>query len=134
MPVLKYIKNTPGRPPIGRQALSVIFFLQIYNKIPGKKKMQRGLSPPTGDRVLSPTPGATGGLSPTRGATASQVTHAAQWHADQWYRYRISSRVHILVGEQPRALKSLLVARVLKGEHAHKGEHPVAVPARDELP
>ena len=48
--------------------------------------------------------------------------------------YRISSRVHILVGEQPRALKSLLVARVLKGEHAHKGEHPVAVPARDELP
>ena len=48
MSVLKYFKNTPGRPLIGRQALSVIFFLQIRNEVPGKK------------RALSPTPGATG--------------------------------------------------------------------------
>ena len=38
MSVLNYFKNTPGRPPIGRQALSVIFFLQICNEVPGKKK------------------------------------------------------------------------------------------------
>ena len=65
MSVLKYFKNTPGRPPIGRQALSVIFFLQIRNEVPGKKK---GLSPPpTGDRPLSPTPGATGPYRPLAG-------------------------------------------------------------------
>ena len=37
MSVLKYFKNTPGRPPIGRQALSVNFFLQIRNEVSGKK-------------------------------------------------------------------------------------------------
>ena len=44
MSVLKYFKNTPLPPPIGRQALSVIFLLQICNEVPGKKK--GGLSPP----------------------------------------------------------------------------------------
>jgi len=58
MSVLKYFKNIPGRPSIGRQALSVIFFLQIRNEVPGKKK--GSVAPPTGDRGLSPTPGATG--------------------------------------------------------------------------
>ena len=43
MSVLQYFKNTPGRPPIGRQALSVIFFLQIRNEVLEKKK---ALSPP----------------------------------------------------------------------------------------
>ena len=38
MSVLKYFKNTPGRSLIGRQALSVIFFLQICNEVPGQKK------------------------------------------------------------------------------------------------
>ena len=55
MSVLKYFKNTPGRPPIGRQALSVIFFLQIRNEVPGKKK------------ALSPTPGATRACRPLGG-------------------------------------------------------------------
>ena len=66
MSILRNIKNTPGRPPIGRQALSVIIFLQIRNEVPGKKK---ALSPPspTGDRGLSPTPGATGACRPLRG-------------------------------------------------------------------
>ena len=45
MSVLKYFKNTPGRP--GRQALSVIFFLQICNEVPEKKGVCR---PPTSDR------------------------------------------------------------------------------------
>ena len=67
MSVLKYFKNTPGRPPIGRQVLSVIFFLQIRNEVPGKKKPCR---PPTGDRGLSPTPGATGACRPLGGRHA----------------------------------------------------------------
>ena len=37
MSVLKYFKNTPGRPPIGRQVLSEFFF-QIRNKVPGNNK------------------------------------------------------------------------------------------------
>ena len=48
MSVLKYFKNTPRSPPIGRQALSVIFFLQIRNEVPGKKKVCRQWG---GDRV-----------------------------------------------------------------------------------
>ena len=44
MSVLKYFKNTHQSSPIGRQALSVIFFLQICNEVPGEKK--RDLSPP----------------------------------------------------------------------------------------
>ena len=70
MSVLKNFKNTPRSPPIGRQALSVIFFLQIYNKVPGKKKRpfaplgrplgptrKRGrgpVAPPSGDRGTLP--------------------------------------------------------------------------------
>ena len=69
MSILKYFKNTPRSPPIGRQALSVIFFLQIRNEIPGKKKGH--VAPPTGDRGLSPTPGATGACRPLGGATGS---------------------------------------------------------------
>ena len=52
MSVLKYFKNIPRSPPIGRQALSVIFFLQIRNEIPGKKK--GACRPLGGDRVPSP--------------------------------------------------------------------------------
>ena len=53
MSVLKYFKNTPGRPPKGRQALSVIFFSLNLQRGPGKKK-----------GGLSPTPGATRSLPP----------------------------------------------------------------------
>ena len=75
MSVLENFKIYPGRPPIGRQAQSVIFFLQICNEVPGEKK--GGLSPPqraTGG--ATPPPRATngpgprarqGGLSPPRG-------------------------------------------------------------------
>ena len=48
MSVLKYFKTTPGRPPIGRQVLSVIFFLQICNEIPGKKNARGPVAPPNG--------------------------------------------------------------------------------------
>jgi len=53
MSILKYFKNTPRSPPIGRQALNVIFFLQIRNEIPGKKRACR---PPLG-RPLGPAHG-----------------------------------------------------------------------------
>ena len=68
MSVLKYFKNTPGRPTIGRQVLSVIFFVQIRNEVPRKEKKKPCRPPngrpgpvaqPTGDRGLSPVEGAT---------------------------------------------------------------------------
>ena len=52
MSVFKYFKNTPGRPLIGRQALSVIFFFKFATRSLAKK-MQGGLSPPLG-RPLGP--------------------------------------------------------------------------------
>ena len=72
MSVLKYFKNIPQSPPIGRQALSVIFFLQIRNELPGKKKgacrppnwRQGPVAHPRGDRGLSPVGGATGSPPP----------------------------------------------------------------------
>ena len=54
MLVLKNFKNTPRSPYTGRQALDVIFFLQICNEVHGRKKMKEGLSPPRGDRVPPP--------------------------------------------------------------------------------
>ena len=66
MSVLQYFKNTPRSPPIGRQAQSVIFFLQICNEVPGEKK-GGPVAPPTGDRGLSPTPRATGPCRPLGG-------------------------------------------------------------------
>ena len=70
MSVLKYFKNIPRSPPIGRQALSVIFFLQIRNEVPSKKKgpcrppqgRQGPVTHPRGDWGLSPVGGATGSL------------------------------------------------------------------------
>ena len=66
MSVLKYFKNTPQSPLIGRHALSVIFFLQICNEVPGQKKCKGACRPPpTGDRGgLSPPPRATGSSPP----------------------------------------------------------------------
>ena len=69
MSVLQYFKNTPRSPPIGRQAQSVIFFLQIRNKVPGEKK--GGLSPPHGRQEPVAHPWGDRGLSPVGGATGS---------------------------------------------------------------
>ena len=55
MSVLKYFKNTPVA-PIGRQALSVIFFLQICNEVPRKKRACR----PHGRQGACRPPRATG--------------------------------------------------------------------------
>ena len=81
MSVLNYFKNTPGRPPIGRQDLSVIFFLQICNEVPGKKggpvapaTGDRGLSPPpSGDQWAGPPTGAAGACRPLRGRQGGPV-------------------------------------------------------------
>ena len=74
MSILKYFKNTPRSPPIGRQALSEFFF-QICNEVPGNKKKpcrplggrQGPVAQPTGDRRWARPTGAAGGLSPPRG-------------------------------------------------------------------
>ena len=63
MSVLNYFKNTPGRPPIGRQDLSVIFFFKFATRSLEKKgrmsPLQRGrqggpVAPPSGDRGMPP--------------------------------------------------------------------------------
>ena len=65
MSVLKYFKNIPRSPPIGRQALSV-FFSSNSQRGPWQKKGPV-VPPTTGDRGLSPTPGATGVCRPLGG-------------------------------------------------------------------
>ena len=57
MSVLKYFKNTPRSPPIGRQALSVIFFFKFATMSLEKRGP---VAHPWGDRGLSPVGGATG--------------------------------------------------------------------------
>ena len=64
MSVLKYFKNIPRSPPHRATGPKCIFFLQIRNEVPGKKKGPVAPSPPTGDRGLSPVGGATGSPSP----------------------------------------------------------------------
>jgi len=66
MSVLKYFKNTPRSPPIGRQALNVIFFFKFAMRSLGKKGP---VAPPRA--TAGPSPRARqGGLSPPR-ATGS---------------------------------------------------------------
>ena len=57
MSVLKYFKNTPRSPPIGRQALSVIFFKFAMRSLEEKKRpcrppngRQGPVAHPSGDR------------------------------------------------------------------------------------
>ena len=59
MSVLKYFKNIPRSPSIGRQAQCVIFFFKFATKSLEKKK-EGAVAPPTGDRPLSPEGWATG--------------------------------------------------------------------------
>ena len=75
MSVLKYFKNIPRSPPIGRQALSVIFFFKFATRSLAKKKGP--VAHPTGDRDLSPTPEATGTCRPSQGRQAP----VARWGA-----------------------------------------------------
>ena len=73
----------------GRQGSNVFFFLQICNEVPEEKKRGGLVAPPTGDRPLSPTPGATGqwarqgGRSPLLRATggACRPLHGRSGHA-----------------------------------------------------
>ena len=65
--VLENFKNIPRSPYGGATGLKCNFFFQICNEVPGEKK-EGGLSPPpTGDRPLSPTLGATGPCRPLGG-------------------------------------------------------------------
>ena len=59
MSVLKYFKNIPRSPSHRATGPMCKFFFQICNEVPGEKK-RGGLSPPRGDRPLSPVEGATG--------------------------------------------------------------------------
>ena len=60
MSVLKYFKNTPGRPPIGRQTLSVIFFFKFATR----SLKKRACRPPNGRQGPVARWGATGSPPP----------------------------------------------------------------------
>ena len=77
MSVLKYFKTTPGRPLIGQQALSVIFFFKFATRSQAKKK--GACPPPNGRQGPVAHPRGDMSLSPTRGATASHPKSAALW-------------------------------------------------------
>ena len=59
MSVLKNFKNIPRSPYGERQGSNVIFFFFKFATKSLKKKKEEACRPPTGDRPLSPTPGAT---------------------------------------------------------------------------
>ena len=63
MSVLENFKNIPRSPSHRATDPKCNFFLQICNEVPGEKKGGH-VAPPTGDRGLSPTPGATGAPPP----------------------------------------------------------------------
>ena len=66
MSVLENFKNIPRSPSHRATGPKCNFFSSNLQRSPWRKK--RGLSPPpTGDRDLSPTPGATGACRPLRG-------------------------------------------------------------------
>ena len=75
MSVLENFKNIPRSPYWGRQGSNVIFFSSNLQRSLWRKKKRGPVAPPTGDRPLSPTPGATiqwarqGGRSPLLRAT-----------------------------------------------------------------
>ena len=54
MSVLKYFKNTPRSPPIGRQAISVNFFSSNLQRGPWKKKGHVAPQQATGGPVAHP--------------------------------------------------------------------------------
>ena len=58
MSVLKYFKNIPRSPPHRATGPKCNFFSSNSQRDPWQKKGH--VAPPTGDRVLSPTLGATG--------------------------------------------------------------------------
>ena len=64
--VLKYFKNTPGRPHIGRHALSVIFFFKFATR--SLKKRGACRPPPTGDRGACRPPSGDQWARPTSAA------------------------------------------------------------------
>ena len=64
MSILKYFKNTPGRPPRATGP-KCNFFSSNLQRGPWQKKGP--VAHPTGDRSLSPTPRATGACRPLGG-------------------------------------------------------------------
>ena len=72
----KYFKNIPQSPPHRATCPKCnFFFLQIRNEVPGKKKGP--VAHPTGDRGLSPTPGATGACRPLGGRQVPWPSYAS---------------------------------------------------------
>ena len=73
MSVLENFKNIPRSPYGGRQGSNIIFFSNLQRS-PWSKKKGGPVALPTGDRTLSPTPGATGACRPLGGRQGPFIT------------------------------------------------------------
>ena len=72
MSVLENFKNIPRSPYGGATGFKYnFFFFKFATKSLEEKKRGGPVAPPTGDRPLSPSPGATGPCRPLGGATGS---------------------------------------------------------------
>ena len=65
--VLENFKNIPRSPYWGATGLKYNFFSSNLQRSPWREKKRGPVNPPTGDRGLSPTSGATGACRPLRG-------------------------------------------------------------------
>ena len=77
MSVLENFKNIPRSPYGERQGSNVIFFSSNLQRSPWRKKKRGPVAPPTGDRTLSPTLGATGPCRPLGGRQGPNQALAA---------------------------------------------------------
>ena len=87
MSVLKYFKTTPRSPYGGATGPKCNFFSSNLQRGSWQKKTRGPVAPPTGDRGLSPTPGATGPCRPPEGRLppSAALTHAGgQMSACRW--------------------------------------------------
>ena len=119
MSVLNYFKNIPGRSPIGRQALSVIFFLQICNEVPGEKK--GGCRPPSGDQWARPTSAAGGPVAPPR-ATGGLPFFSPGTSLQIW-RKKITLWACRPMGERPGYIFEILLFLNIKKKKPQERVH-----------
>ena len=111
MSVLENFKNIPRSSYGGATGLKCNFFLlQICNEVPGEKKRGGPVAPPTGDRPLSPTPGATGlwarqgGRSPLLLATGGPVAPPRATGSASLYKAPLIPSSH-LTSKNPKKSK-----------------------------
>ena len=96
MSVFKYFKNIPRSPFHRATGPMCKFFFSNLQRSPWRKKKGGGpVAPPTGDRVLSPTPRATGPCRPLGGRHAPPFFSRTFIFA--WTYFELFERVFVII-------------------------------------